>query len=184
MPVPIVTMVDACFGSRAMRHPWCALNPQSVSEANTTYAMRTTLRMIVAIAATSTMSKAGLAMCDRWRQSSDGVDLDQPFWQPLGMVVSAATSSASACCDISLFSPLRGRGSRTGRRDLVGRTAPIGRSSPPGQGTSAGCPATRHRVHAPGSAVRSSGRGGFCSTPSGGHGTSGVRCPGPVASPR
>src|SRR6185295_13816243 len=22
MPVPIVTMVDACFGSRAMRHPW------------------------------------------------------------------------------------------------------------------------------------------------------------------
>jgi hypothetical protein len=38
--------------------------------------------MIVAIAATSTMSKAGLAMSDRWRQSSDGVDLDQPFWLP------------------------------------------------------------------------------------------------------
>ena len=38
-----------------------ALNPQSASEANTTYAITTTLRMIVAIAATSTMSKAGLA---------------------------------------------------------------------------------------------------------------------------
>ena len=38
-----------------------ALNPQSASEANTTYAITTTLRMIVAIAAPSTMSKAGLA---------------------------------------------------------------------------------------------------------------------------
>jgi len=42
--------------------------------------------MIVAIAATSTMSIAGLAMSDRWRQSSDGVDLDQPFWHPLGII--------------------------------------------------------------------------------------------------
>jgi hypothetical protein len=70
-----------------------ALNPQWVSKANTTYMIRTTLRMIVAIPATSMMPKAGLATCHRWRQASDGIDVDQPFWHTLGMVFSAATSS-------------------------------------------------------------------------------------------
>jgi hypothetical protein len=70
-----------------------SLNPQSASEANTTYTITTTLGMIVAIAATSTMSKAGLAMSDRWRRSSDGVDLDQPFSQTVGMAFKSSNIS-------------------------------------------------------------------------------------------